>query len=66
MYDFSVQSLVGKQVSDATWSAVAAQIGEHGAVDLLGIVGYYSMLALVMNGARTPAPVDAQMPLPAL
>jgi hypothetical protein len=35
-------------------------------VDLLGIVGYFSMLALVMNGARTPAPVDAQMPLPVL
>jgi CRISPR-associated protein Cmr2 len=58
--------LFAKQVSDATWSTVAAQLGEHGAVDLLGIVGYYSMLALVMNGARTPAPAGAAMPLPAL
>ena len=66
VYDFSVQSLVDKQVSDATWSAVTAQLGEHGAVDLLGIVGYYSMLALVMNGARTPEPAGAAMPLPAL
>jgi 4-carboxymuconolactone decarboxylase len=66
VYDFSVQSLVDKQVSDATWSAVTARLGEHGAVDLLGIVGYYSMLALVMNGACTPEPAGAAMPLPAL
>ncbi len=33
---------------------------------LLGIVGYYSMLSVVMNGARTPAPTPATMPLPRL
>ena len=66
VFDFSQQSLVQKKVSDATWAAVSAHLGEHGAVDLLGIVGYYTMLSVVMNGARTPAPAGAKMPLPTL
>lgn len=30
-----------------------AQFGEAGMVDLIGINGYYAMLAMVMNAART-------------
>jgi 4-carboxymuconolactone decarboxylase len=41
-------------------------LGEHGAIDLLGIIGYYTMLSFVMNGARTPTPVNAKMPLPSI
>ncbi len=66
VFEFAKQSLVDKRVSDATWAAVCSNFGEHGAVDLLGIVGYYTMLAVVMNGARTPAPRAASMPLPQL
>ncbi len=66
VYDFAVQSLANKCVDDATWAAAQAQWGEQGVVDLLGIIGYYSMLALVMNGARTPAPTNASVPLPRL
>ena len=66
VYDFSRQSLEEKQVCDATWVAAIAHLGEHGAVDLLGIVGYYTLLSVVMNGARTPAPAGARMALPKL
>ena len=44
-----------RQVSDATWATVIARFGEQGVVDLIGINGYYAMLAMVMNAARTPA-----------
>jgi 4-carboxymuconolactone decarboxylase len=66
VFDFSLQSLEGKKINDATWESVKSHLGEHGAVDLLGIVGYYTMLSVVMNGARTPAPAGAKMPLPKL
>ena len=43
--------------------AVAA-FGEQGVVDAMGIVGYYTMLAMVLNTARTPAPADGAPALP--
>jgi 4-carboxymuconolactone decarboxylase len=50
-------------VSDATWSRAVAKIGEQGVVDVLGITGYYTMLAMVMNTARTPLPPGVKPPL---
>jgi len=66
VYDFSVESLAEKHVSDETWAKAITLLGEHGAVDLMGIVGYYTLLSVVMNASRTPAPEGAKMPLPKL
>jgi 4-carboxymuconolactone decarboxylase len=46
------------RVSDVTWHRAVQQFGESGAVDLLGLAGYYSFLGAVLNGARTPAPAN--------
>jgi len=35
--------------------------GESGVVDLVGITGYYSFLAVILNAARTPPPVGAPL-----
>ena len=48
-----------RSVSDATYSRAIAAFGEQGVIDTLGLVGYYSMLAMVMNTARTPMPAGA-------
>jgi 4-carboxymuconolactone decarboxylase len=40
-------------ISDPTWARAIALFGEHGVIDLIGINGYYALLAMVMNGART-------------
>lgn len=61
----AVQSLRQRGVDDDTWAQACAQLGEQGVVDLLGIVGYYTLLSIVMNGARTPPPPDAAARLPA-
>jgi 4-carboxymuconolactone decarboxylase len=42
-----------RHVSDATWARAIALFGEHGTVDLIGVCGYYALLAMVMNAART-------------
>ena len=45
-----------QSVSDATYARAVAKVGEQGVIDALGITGYYTMLAMVMNTARTPLP----------
>ena len=37
----------------------------HGVVDLMGINGYYTFLAMVMNGAQTAVPALGVPPMPA-
>ncbi len=64
VYDFSTELLERQQVSDAIWQSAVAALGEKGVVDLVGLNGYYSYLAMLMNAARTPAPPSAILPLP--
>jgi 4-carboxymuconolactone decarboxylase len=56
VHDF-VTELIGTQhIGDATFERARARFDEHGVVDLLGLCGYYTLLAMVMNGARTAVP----------
>jgi 4-carboxymuconolactone decarboxylase len=64
VYEVSRQSLQLRRVDDTTWASAAALLGEHGVVDLTGVIGYYTMLAIVMNGAQTPPPPDCPQRLP--
>jgi len=52
-----------QQVSDATYARAVAKVGEQGVIDLLGLTGYYTMLAMVMNTTRTPLPDGVKPPL---
>jgi 4-carboxymuconolactone decarboxylase len=49
--------------SDATYARAIGTVGEQGVIDVLGITGYYTMLAMVMNTARTPLPDGVKPPL---
>jgi 4-carboxymuconolactone decarboxylase len=48
---------------DATFAHAVSRLGEQGLVDLLGFAGYYTLMAMVLNAARTPAP-GGPAPLP--
>ena len=50
-------------VGDATYARAVAKVGEQGVIDAIGIMGYYTMLAMVMNTARTPLPPGVKPPL---
>jgi 4-carboxymuconolactone decarboxylase len=52
-----------QSVSDPTYARAVTKIGEQGVIDVLGITGYYTMLAMVMNTARTPLPDGIAPPL---
>jgi 4-carboxymuconolactone decarboxylase len=62
-YDMSIEIQRVKRVSDATWSKALAKFGEQGVIDLLGINGYYTFLAMTMNAARTALPPGVAEPL---
>jgi 4-carboxymuconolactone decarboxylase len=55
-YDLSTEVLRNKRVSDDTYRRAIAAFGEQGVIELLGLNGYYVLLATVMNGARTTPP----------
>jgi 4-carboxymuconolactone decarboxylase len=57
-----------RQVSDATYAAALAEVGEVGVVEAVATAGYYTTLAMTMNVARTPPPDGAPRlaPLPDL
>jgi 4-carboxymuconolactone decarboxylase len=58
LFDFCHELHHDKAVSDATYARAVKAFGEQGVMDTIGITGYYSLLAMVLNTARTPATVN--------
>jgi 4-carboxymuconolactone decarboxylase len=54
VYDFVTELHHNQSVSDATYDRAVKRFGEKGVVDLVGVTGYYTMLSMLMNVARTP------------
>ena len=65
VYDFCMELLRNHGVSDPTYARMVSHLGEKGVIDAIGILGYYQMLAMVMNTARTPLPDGVEPGLPA-
>jgi 4-carboxymuconolactone decarboxylase len=64
VYDVLTEALQNKSVSDATYERGVQQFGEQNLVDLLAIAGYYAMLAMLLNVARTQLPEGKQPGMP--
>ncbi len=60
VYDFCTELHVNHAVSDASYEKMLALFGERGVIDVTGLCGYYGLLAMVMNVARTPVPEGAE------
>jgi 4-carboxymuconolactone decarboxylase len=56
LYNFCTELHQNHSVSDATYERAVAAFGEQGVIDAIGISGYYTLLAMVLNTARTPVP----------
>jgi 4-carboxymuconolactone decarboxylase len=57
LHAFATELLRTQAVADATYQRALGHFGEQGVVDLTACIGYYALLAMVMNVARTPLPV---------
>ncbi len=64
VHDFCIELHEGKSVSDRLYADALALFGEQGVVDLMGLNGYYTLLAMVMNTARTAVPFAEAESLP--
>jgi 4-carboxymuconolactone decarboxylase len=53
-------------LSDAVYAQARELLGEDGVVELCGLCGYYALLAMVLNVARTPPPAGGETPFRAL
>ena len=60
VWDFVMELVRARRVSDTTYARALARFGEQGCVDLAGICGYYSLLAMAMNVARVPPPAGEE------
>ena len=65
VYDFCMELLRTHGVSDPTYARAVSLFEEKGVIDTIGIRGYYSLLAMVMNTARTPLRDGVSPPLKA-
>lgn len=54
VYEFCQQLHQQKHITDGLWAQVIDAFGEQAVMDLIGVNGYYSLLAMVMNCAQTP------------
>ena len=66
VFDFCTELLRDRSVSDETYARAIAALGEPVTIDMVGVVGYYTFLAMTMNVARTPAPAGTTDRLPTL
>ena len=63
VYEFVAELLATGHVSDAGFKRVKDAFGERGVVDLVGAVGYYSLVSMTLNVAQVPLPEGVTPPL---
>jgi 4-carboxymuconolactone decarboxylase len=64
LYELLSELLATTQVSDATYAAAVAVLGEVALVEAVAAAGYYTTLAMIMNVAGTEAPAAPVPPVP--
>lgn len=60
VHAFCTEALKCPEVSDGTYATALELLGETGVVELVGLMGYYCLVALTLNTFRVPLPADAK------
>jgi 4-carboxymuconolactone decarboxylase len=63
VYTFSRETHASGRAGDAAFAAIEKRFGLDGALELIALNGYYSMMAMVLNNAGLPLPGDVAPPL---
>jgi 4-carboxymuconolactone decarboxylase len=64
VYDLLTETFNNKSVSDVTYDRAVKNFGEKNVVDLVAIAGYYALLGMLMNVARTELPEGKEPGMP--
>jgi len=59
VFEFCEELLNTRRVSDATFQRTKERFGERGIVDLIGVMGYYQLVSMLLNVDRYPLPDGA-------
>jgi 4-carboxymuconolactone decarboxylase len=62
LYDFIQELYKTRRVSDRNYKRVRAFLSDSAMVELVGIMGYYAMVAMMLDVFRVPLPEGAEMP----
>ena len=63
VYDLCLALHHGETISDKTFDAAVARLGEQGVVDLIALNGYYDLVAMTLKAANVEVPAGAPPPL---
>ncbi|WP_299822862.1 carboxymuconolactone decarboxylase family protein [uncultured Jannaschia sp.] len=64
VYEFSLALHRERRVDDKTYARLVAVIGSEGAVELVGILGYYTLISMTINTFAVPLPEGTEDPFP--
>lgn len=64
IHDYAMELLTTHFASDPTYRRIVAIFGVAGTVELTGLIGYYAMIALMLNAAEFEVPDGMTPPLP--
>jgi 4-carboxymuconolactone decarboxylase len=62
VYDFATALHRDHVIDDALFKRAVATFGEHGVMDLIGVIGYYTLVSMVLNVAEVPLPPGEKSP----
>lgn len=65
LYAFTMELLKNHRVSDETYATAKKELGEAGVVELVGILGYYTLISMTIVGFELPIPPGNPDPFPA-
>lgn len=63
VYDLASELLESRSVSDETYDRALAFLGETALIEMVAIIGYYSMIAMTLNAFEAPVPDGEAPPL---
>jgi len=62
IYDFASELVKTKRVSNATFERAKKELGETAVIDMVGIIGYYSLVSVTLNAFELPLPDGEKYP----
>lgn len=62
VHAFCRELLETRQVSDVTYAAAIERLGQARVVDLVGVLGYYTLISMTINAFHVPVPPGAPEP----
>lgn len=67
LYELCLELQRNHSLSDATYEQAVERFGEQGVIEIVSLMGYYTMISMILNTSRAPLPdgaVPALAPFP--